>query len=106
MTTYECLLYAVEDRVATITLNRPKQQNALSQTLVDEFMAAVAAADADPEVRVVVVTGAGGKAFSSGYDIKESAHLPPRTTEQWRAGCRRTSASPTRSGTAANRSSR
>ncbi len=85
MTTYECLLYAVEDRVATITLNRPKQQNALSQTLVDEFMAAVAAADADPEVRVVVVTGAGGKAFSSGYDIKESAHLPPRTTEQWRA---------------------
>lgn len=82
---YEDLLYDVEDRVATITLNRPRQQNALSQRLVDEIMAAVAAADADPQVRVVVLTGAGGKAFSSGYDIKESAHLPPRTVAEWRA---------------------
>ena len=82
---YENLLYSVEDRVATITLNRPERHNALSMALVDEIMAVVAEADADPEVRVLIVTGAGGKAFSSGYDIKESAQKPKRTIEQWRA---------------------
>ena len=82
--TYQFLLYAVDDRVATITLNRPERHNALSQPLVDEIMQAVAQADADPEVRVVVVTGAGGKAFSSGYDIKESAEKPKRTLAEWR----------------------
>ncbi len=81
---YEQLTYAVDDRVATITLNRPGMHNALSERLVDEIMAAVAQADADPEVRVLILTGAGGKAFSSGYDIKESAAKPPRTTAQWR----------------------
>ena len=83
--TYQHLLYAVDDRVATITLNRPERHNALSQALVGEIMAAVAAADADPDVRVVVVTGAGGKAFSAGYDIKESAEAPKRTLADWRA---------------------
>ena len=82
--TYEQLRYAVDDRVATITLNRPESHNALSERLVDEIMAAVAQADADPEVRVLILTGAGGKAFSSGYDIKESAAKPPRSTAQWR----------------------
>lgn len=69
---YENLLYSVEDRVATITLNRPERHNALSTALVDEIMAVVVEADADPEVRVLILTGAGGKAFSSGYGIKES----------------------------------
>jgi enoyl-CoA hydratase/carnithine racemase len=83
--TYEFLLYEIDDRVATITLNRPQRHNALSQPLVDEIMAAVAQADADPEVRVLVVTGAGGRAFSAGYDIKDSAEQPKRTLAQWRA---------------------
>jgi enoyl-CoA hydratase/carnithine racemase len=82
---YQFLLYAVDDRVATITLNRPERHNALSQPLVDEIMAAVAQADADPDVRVLVITGAGGKAFSSGYDIKDSAEQPKRTLADWRA---------------------
>lgn len=82
--TYEQLTYVVDDRVATLTLNRPESHNALSERLVDEIMAAVAQADADPAVRVVIVTGAGGRAFSSGYDIKESAAKPPRSTAQWR----------------------
>ncbi|HTC07243.1 MAG TPA: enoyl-CoA hydratase/isomerase family protein [Acetobacteraceae bacterium] len=83
--TYQFLLYTVDDRVATIILNRPERHNALSQPLVDEIMQAVAQADADPEVRVVVITGTGGKAFSSGYDIKESAEKPKRTLAEWRA---------------------
>ena len=82
---YENLIYAVEDRVATLTLNRPERHNALSQALVDEIMAAVAQADADSEVRVLILTGAGGRAFSSGYDIKESAQKPKRTLAEWRA---------------------
>jgi enoyl-CoA hydratase len=82
--TYQNLIYAVDDRVATITLNRPQRHNALSVGLVDEIMQAVAQADADPAVRVLIVTGAGGKAFSSGYDIKESAEKPKRTVAQWR----------------------
>ena len=82
---YESLIYTVEDRVATLTLNRPDRHNALSQALVDEIMAAVAEADADPEVRVLILTGAGGRAFSAGYDIKESAQKPKRTLAEWRA---------------------
>ena len=81
---YENLLYSVEDRVATITLNRPERMNALSQKLVDEIIAAVAEADLDPEVRVLLVDSAGGKSFSSGYDIKESAEKPKRTLAEWR----------------------
>lgn len=82
--TYQNLLYSVDDRVATIAFNRPERHNALSVALVDEIMAVVAEADADPNVRVLIITGAGGKAFSSGYDIKESAEKPKRTLEQWR----------------------
>lgn len=82
---YEFLLYEVDDRVCTITLNRPERHNALSQPLVDEIMAAVAEADADPDVRVLVITGAGGKAFSAGYDVEESAAKPKRTLAEWRA---------------------
>jgi enoyl-CoA hydratase/carnithine racemase len=82
---YENLLYAVDDRVATITLNRPERMNALSLKLIDEIMEAVRRADSDPEVRVIIVTGAGGKAFSSGYDIKESAQKPKRGLVEWRA---------------------
>jgi enoyl-CoA hydratase len=83
--TYEELHYSVDDRVATITLNRPERMNALSQKLVGEIMSAVAQADNDPEVRVVMITAAGGKAFSSGYDIKESAQQPKRGLVEWRA---------------------
>src|SRR5689334_15005684 len=81
---YETLLYEVDDRVATITLNRPERHNALSQKLCAELVEVVRAADQDPSVRVLVITGAGGKAFSAGYDIKESAEAPKRTLSEWR----------------------
>ena len=82
--TYECLLYDVDDRVATLTLNRPERMNALSRKLVEEIMAAIAEADRDPEVRVLLVDSAGGKAFSAGYDLKESAKEPRRGLLEWR----------------------
>jgi enoyl-CoA hydratase len=60
--------YAVADRVATITLNRPERLNAIDWSMPSEIAAAVDAAEADRDVHVVVVTGA-GRAFCSGYDL-------------------------------------
>ena len=82
---YETILYETDDRVATITLNRPERMNAFSLALRREFVDAVSAADNDPEVRVLVIAGAGGKAFSAGYDIKETADARERSLDQWRA---------------------
>ena len=67
--TYECLLYEVKDGIATLTLNRPERLNALGGTLRQDLHDAVTRAGADPEVRVMVVTGA-GKGFCSGGDVK------------------------------------
>lgn len=85
MNKYDSLIYAVDDRVAKITFNRPERMNAFNLHLCAEIMAAIAEADADPEVRVVIVTGAGGKSFSAGYDIKETASGGPRRGQPaWR----------------------
>jgi enoyl-CoA hydratase/carnithine racemase len=67
--TYKCLLYDVKDGVATLTLNRPERLNALGDTLRDDLQDAVTRASDDPEVRVMIVTGA-GKGFCSGGDVK------------------------------------
>ena len=67
---YENILYETTDGVATITLNRPQVHNALSPGLIHDITAAVKAAEADTSVRVLVLTGAGEKAFCSGADLK------------------------------------
>jgi len=72
MTTYECILADVRGagarRVGVITLNRPKQLNALNDTLMDELGAALLAFDADPGIGCIVLTGS-EKAFAAGADI-------------------------------------
>ena len=65
---YETLLYATRDAVATITLNRPEQLNTIVPPMPDELEAAVGVAVRDPEVKVIVVRGA-GRAFCAGYDF-------------------------------------
>jgi 2-(1,2-epoxy-1,2-dihydrophenyl)acetyl-CoA isomerase len=67
--TYKCLLYEVRDRVATLTLNRPERLNALGDTLRDDLYDAVNRSAGNPEVGVLVITGA-GKGFCSGGDVK------------------------------------
>ena len=67
--TYKCLLYAIEDGVATLTLNRPERLNALGDTLRDDLHHAMIRASRDPDIRVIVLTGA-GKGFCSGGDVK------------------------------------
>ncbi|MEL6180947.1 MAG: enoyl-CoA hydratase-related protein [Myxococcota bacterium] len=63
------VLYNCTDGIATVTLNRPKRRNALSPELIAELMATFTALKADPEARVVVITGAGEKAFCAGGDL-------------------------------------
>ena len=63
------VLYDVRDRKAYLTLNRPERLNALTAGLARDIAAAVARANADDEVRVIVIEGA-GRAFSAGYDLK------------------------------------
>jgi enoyl-CoA hydratase/carnithine racemase len=67
---YETLLMSVADGVARVTLNRPDVRNALSRTLVTELRAALAACEADATARVVVLSGAGDRAFCAGADLK------------------------------------
>jgi 2-(1,2-epoxy-1,2-dihydrophenyl)acetyl-CoA isomerase len=67
--TYKCLIYEVKDGVATLTLNRPERLNALGDTLRDDLQDAVTRASEDPDVRVMIVTGA-GTGFCSGGDVK------------------------------------
>lgn len=69
--TYENIIYQVADRIATITLNRPSQMNALSAALLQEYVDALKAAERDEEVRVVVVKAAGDH-FCAGYDVAAS----------------------------------
>jgi len=67
---YKYILYDKSDGIATITLNRPEALNAFSKEVVDEVLQALEDAKNDENVRVVVLTGAGEKAFSTGADIK------------------------------------
>ena len=67
--TYETLLVDVADRVAVITLNRPEVRNAINDQVQADLRAALAVLREDDEVGVVVLTGAGEKAFAAGADI-------------------------------------
>ena len=68
---YQYLLYQVQAGVCTITLNRPEVYNALSPALIQEITQAFEQAKNDESIRVVVLTGAGENAFSSGADLKK-----------------------------------
>lgn len=70
---FQTLLYVVDAPVATITLNRPDQLNTIVAPMPDEFEAAVGAATADTEVKVIVLRGA-GRAFCAGYDFGGGFH--------------------------------
>lgn len=77
----DLVLYERRGPSAWITLNRPAKLNAMTYELVDQLEAAIDRAEADDEVRVVVVRGA-GRAFCAGYDLEqEAAKLAPTITE-------------------------
>ncbi|GAA0493412.1 enoyl-CoA hydratase/isomerase family protein [Salinibacillus aidingensis] len=67
---YETILYEVKDYVAKLTINLPDMRNPLTEQSAGELLSAIREADRDPEVRAIVITGA-GKAFSAGGNLNE-----------------------------------
>lgn len=82
------VLYAVDGRIATITLNRPETRNALAEEVIGALVATLEAADADPDIDCVVLTGE-GPGFCSGGNIKQikaltaEQHMSPMELETW-----------------------
>ena len=70
---YETLLYGVDEAIATITLNRPDTLNTIVPPMPDELEDAVNAAVRDPEVKVIVLCGA-GRSFCAGFDFGDGFH--------------------------------
>src|SRR5580700_9553034 len=74
---YDNLLFEVKDQIARLTLNRPQVLNALNRKTLDELDDCLKAVRSDNAIRVLIVTGAGEKAFIAGADINElSQHTP------------------------------
>jgi enoyl-CoA hydratase/carnithine racemase len=82
---YENLLYEVKEQIARITINRPNVLNALNRKTVEELGQSLDAARQDDSVRVVILTGAGEKAFVAGADI----NALPLTARTSRASARK-----------------
>jgi enoyl-CoA hydratase len=70
------VLYSIDGPIARVTMNRPERRNALDHQLLDDLDAAFDAAEADGDVRVVVLSGA-GPSFCSGYDLAGSYYITP-----------------------------
>ena len=68
---YNNLIYAIEDSVNTISINRPDKLNALNIETFSEIDHAIKSSVSNPEVRIIIITGVGDKAFVAGADIKE-----------------------------------
>ena len=79
---FENIIYTVENGIATIQLNRPKALNALNTGINQDIMAAIRQVEADPNVRVLIMTGS-EKAFAAGADVKEMASATPRYAREF-----------------------
>ena len=77
------ILIGVEEGIATITFNRPKALNALNSALLEELSQALDDMAADEEIRVLILTGAGDKAFVAGADITELANCNALQAKQF-----------------------
>lgn len=83
MPPFQAITLTVTDRVAQLQLNRPARLNALDKAALIEINQAMDQAEADPQVRVIVVSGA-GRAFSSGFDLKAQMEQRPEGPQVWR----------------------
>ena len=75
---YQNILEEIDDNILTITINRPKKLNALNRETIQELHEAFKEAKADDEVKVVIITGSGEKAFVAGADISEFSDFSPK----------------------------
>jgi enoyl-CoA hydratase/carnithine racemase len=79
MSGFETIIYAKSGHIASVTLNRPKSLNIYNVRMRDELYEALSAVKADPEVRVLILKGAGDKAFCAGADLTEFLSAPSPT---------------------------
>lgn len=79
---YENILFEQADGVAVITLNRPQKLNALNMPLTMELDEALTQCEEDDNVKAIIITGSGEKAFSAGADIHEMADVPQEELDQ------------------------
>lgn len=77
MTEFKTIIYEKKENVAWITLNRPEVLNAQNNQMREELVKALEDARDDENIRVIVMTGAGERAFSAGADISELPKLAP-----------------------------
>ena len=70
---YDNILYSNQNGLATITINRPTKLNALNKATIQELHDAFDAADQDKQIKAIIITGSGDKAFVAGADISEFA---------------------------------
>ena len=73
---YENVVINHEEQYSIITINRPKQMNALNKQTIEELHKALSELNKDGKVRAVIITGSGDKAFVAGADIKEFLGKP------------------------------
>ena len=72
-----------DDGIAVLTLNRPRALNAVTVALAEALTAALEECGADPATRAVVLTGAGGRAFCAGVDLREASTMEAARIEEW-----------------------
>ncbi|MCD8082151.1 MAG: enoyl-CoA hydratase-related protein [Clostridiales bacterium] len=73
----EFMLYESSNHIAVITVNRPRALNAFNSQMLDELTSALKQAEEDKDIRCVILTAAGERAFTAGGDIKEEVQLNP-----------------------------
>lgn len=82
--TYEAITYEMDDRVAVVEFNRPTKLNAFNKAVKDEVADAMRRFAQDDGARVMVISGAGGRAFSVGFDLVESTGTSRTDIKAWR----------------------
>ena len=82
---FKNIIYKKEDAIAHMIINRPERRNALNRATRLEMMAALEDTTGDPAVKVLVISGAGGKSFVAGSDLTELAKFTPLEMEEFMA---------------------
>jgi enoyl-CoA hydratase len=87
---YQTILYQKENGIGTVTINRPQAANALNDLAYGELGSVFQEIEKDPEVRVVIITGAGEKSFIAGTDITNMAALNTQQAREFATGLKKT----------------
>lgn len=80
---FETILVEKKGRIGILTVNRPNKSNALNTQVIEEIASAFENFESDPDIKVIIITGAGDKAFIAGADISEMQDMTPLQAEEF-----------------------